>query len=82
MCFSAAADHDADVYRALYRWDLQLDPAADLEANTAVIGRARKTVEDSTEPPLDNDGIPTRDQLLEAIAATPGSHHQAASLDS
>ena len=77
-----AADHDADVYRALYRWDLQLDPAADLEANTAVIERARKTVEDSTEPPLDNDGIPTRDQLLEAIAATPGSRRQAASLDS
>ena len=23
-----AADHDADVYRAVYRWDLQLDPAA------------------------------------------------------
>lgn len=62
-----AADHDPDVYRAVYRWDLQLDPAKDLEMNTAVIARARKSVGDSTEPPLDTEGIPSRDQLLEAI---------------
>ncbi len=68
-----AADHDADVYRAVYRWDMQLDPAADLEANTAVIERAREIVGDSTEPPLDTDGIPTREQLLEAIAAGSGT---------
>jgi 2-polyprenyl-6-methoxyphenol hydroxylase-like FAD-dependent oxidoreductase len=64
-----AADHDAEVYRAVYRWDLQLDPAADLEANTMVIERARKTVGAATEPPLDTEGIPSREQLLESIAA-------------
>jgi hypothetical protein len=57
------------VYRAVYRWDLQLDPAADLEANTMVIERARKTVGAATEPPPDTEGIPSREQLLEAIAA-------------
>ncbi len=62
-----AADHDAEVYRAVYRWDLQLDPAANLELNAAVTERARKTVGDPTEPPLDTEGIPTRDQLLEAM---------------
>jgi 2-polyprenyl-6-methoxyphenol hydroxylase-like FAD-dependent oxidoreductase len=62
-----AADHDADVYRAVYRWDLQLDAAADLELNAAVVERARRTVGPFTEPPLDTDGIPTREQLLDAI---------------
>jgi 2-polyprenyl-6-methoxyphenol hydroxylase-like FAD-dependent oxidoreductase len=65
-----AADHNADVYRALYRWDLQLDPAGDLEKNTAVIEAARSAIGDSTEPPLDTDGIPTREQLREAITET------------
>ncbi len=68
-----AADHNADVYRAVYRWDLQLDPAGDLEKNTAVIEAARAAIGDSTEPPLDTDGIPTREQLLEAIAQSSGS---------
>jgi hypothetical protein len=77
-----AADHDADVYRAVYRWDLQLVPAADLEMNTAVIERARNAVGDSTEPPLDTEGIPTREQLLEAIAGNQGSRRRAASLGS
>ena len=63
-----AADHSADVYRALYRWDLQLDPAGDLEMNTAVIEAARRVNGDSIEPPLDTDGIPTREQLLDTIA--------------
>jgi 2-polyprenyl-6-methoxyphenol hydroxylase-like FAD-dependent oxidoreductase len=67
-----AADHDADVYRAVYRWDLQLDPANDLESNMAVIERARKSVGDSTEPPLDDEGIPSRAQLVEAIARESG----------
>jgi 2-polyprenyl-6-methoxyphenol hydroxylase-like FAD-dependent oxidoreductase len=75
----AAADHDADIYRAVYRWDLQLDRAADLELKAAVIERARKIVGDHTEPPLDTEGIPTRDQLLEAIAGSPGSRRRAAS---
>ena len=65
-----AADHDAEVYRAVYRWDLQLDSAADLEGNTGVIERARQFVGDSTEPPLDTGGIPTRNELLEAIKGT------------
>jgi glycine/D-amino acid oxidase-like deaminating enzyme len=64
-----AADHDAEVYRALYRWEVQLDPATDLEANTVVIERARQAAGDAAEPPLDTAGIPSREQLLEAIAA-------------
>jgi len=34
-----------------------------------VIERARKTVGAATEPPPDTEGIPSREQLLEAIAA-------------
>jgi len=77
-----AADHDAEVYRALYRWDLQLEPAANLERNAAVIERARQTVGDATEPPLDTEGIPTRDQLLEAIVGSTGSRRRTGSLGS
>jgi 2-polyprenyl-6-methoxyphenol hydroxylase-like FAD-dependent oxidoreductase len=64
-----AAYEDAEVYQAVQQWELQLDPAADLEANAAVIERARTAVGDTQEPPLDDDGIPTREQLLEAMAA-------------
>jgi 2-polyprenyl-6-methoxyphenol hydroxylase-like FAD-dependent oxidoreductase len=66
-----AADHNADVYRAVYRWDLQLDRAGDLERNTAVIDAARRAVGNTTEPPIDTDGIPTREELLDAIAGAP-----------
>jgi hypothetical protein len=77
-----AADHDADIYRAVYRWDLQLDPAGDLAMHAAVIERARNTVGDSTEPPLDTEGISTRDQLLEAITGNSGSRRRTVGLGS
>jgi 2-polyprenyl-6-methoxyphenol hydroxylase-like FAD-dependent oxidoreductase len=63
-----AADHDADVFRAVNRWELQLDPAGHLETDASVIERARAAVGDAAEPPLDDEGIPTREQLLEAMA--------------
>jgi 2-polyprenyl-6-methoxyphenol hydroxylase-like FAD-dependent oxidoreductase len=65
----AAADHDAEVYRATYRWELQLDSAADLEANPAVVERARAVLADTQGPPSDDEGSPRREQLLEAMAA-------------
>jgi 2-polyprenyl-6-methoxyphenol hydroxylase-like FAD-dependent oxidoreductase len=65
-----AADLDADVYRAFYRWELQLDPANHLEAQRDVVERARALLgsDATTEPALDTDGIPTREQLVEAMA--------------
>jgi len=63
-----AADHDADVFRAVNRWDLQLDPAGHLETDASVIERARAAVGDAAEPALDDEGIPTREQLLAAMA--------------
>jgi 2-polyprenyl-6-methoxyphenol hydroxylase-like FAD-dependent oxidoreductase len=66
-----AADHDADIFRAVWRWDLQLDPANHLETQHDLIERARTLLGDDahTEPPIDTDGIPSREQLLEAMAA-------------
>jgi 2-polyprenyl-6-methoxyphenol hydroxylase-like FAD-dependent oxidoreductase len=64
-----AADHDADVFRAVYRWELQLDPAGPMESDTALVERARAALGEIREPPVDAEGIPTRAQLLEAMAA-------------
>jgi hypothetical protein len=65
-----AADHDADIFRAVWRWDLQLDAANHLETQHDLIERARTLLGDDahTEPPIDTDGIPSREQLLEAMA--------------
>jgi 2-polyprenyl-6-methoxyphenol hydroxylase-like FAD-dependent oxidoreductase len=64
-----AADHDADVFRAVHRWELQLDPAGQVVLDTALVERARAALGDIQEPPVDDEGIPTREQLLEAMAA-------------
>jgi hypothetical protein len=64
-----AADHDADVFRAVHRWELQLDPAGQVVLDTALVERARAALGDIQEPPVDDEGIPTRGQLLEAMAA-------------
>jgi 2-polyprenyl-6-methoxyphenol hydroxylase-like FAD-dependent oxidoreductase len=63
-----AADEDAEVYRAVYRWDLQLDPACRLEANLDVIDRARAAAAGAGSS-LDAGDIPTRAELLEAMDA-------------
>ena len=65
------ADQDADIFRAVYRWDLQLDPANHLETQQDLIERARTLLGDDAhiEPPIDSDGIPSRELLLEAMAA-------------
>jgi 2-polyprenyl-6-methoxyphenol hydroxylase-like FAD-dependent oxidoreductase len=66
-----AAERDADIFRAVFRWDLQLDPADHLETQSELIERARGLLGDdaTTQPPPDIDGIPNREQVLEAMAA-------------
>lgn len=63
-----AADHDAEVFRAVQRWDMQLDLAAGLEADASISERARAAVGETAEPPIDDEGIPSREQLLAAMA--------------
>jgi 2-polyprenyl-6-methoxyphenol hydroxylase-like FAD-dependent oxidoreductase len=68
-----AAEEDPDVYRALTRWELQLDPVDALAENTAVIERALALAA-ARESEEDGTPTPTRDALLELIAdATSGS---------
>jgi 2-polyprenyl-6-methoxyphenol hydroxylase-like FAD-dependent oxidoreductase len=68
-----AAEEDPDVYRAVTRWDLQLDPVGALAENTAVLRRARALAA-ARESESVGTPTPTRDALLELIArATSGS---------
>jgi hypothetical protein len=63
-----AADEDADVYRAVTRWEMQLDPADALLCNTAIVERARALA--ATRPPSPPSATgPSRESLLELIAA-------------
>jgi 2-polyprenyl-6-methoxyphenol hydroxylase-like FAD-dependent oxidoreductase len=62
-----AAEEDADVYRAVTRWDLQLDPVSALAENTAVLQRALALAV-TREPESVATPTPTRDTLLELIA--------------
>jgi 2-polyprenyl-6-methoxyphenol hydroxylase-like FAD-dependent oxidoreductase len=63
-----AADEDPDVYRAVTRWELQLDHVDALAANTGVLDRARAlaAVRESQPEPTPT---PTRETLLEITAA-------------
>ncbi len=63
-----AADEDPDVYRAVTRWENQLDPADALLRNTAVIDRARALAA-TRRPQPTSAAAPTRERLLELIAA-------------
>jgi 2-polyprenyl-6-methoxyphenol hydroxylase-like FAD-dependent oxidoreductase len=63
-----AADEDPEVFRAVTRWDLQLDPVGALAENAAVVDRARALAA-SREPRAEAQATPTRDTLLELIAA-------------
>ena len=61
-----AAEEDPDVYRAVTRWDLQLDSVGALVENTAVLQRARALAAER-EPLREATRVPTRDALLELI---------------
>jgi 2-polyprenyl-6-methoxyphenol hydroxylase-like FAD-dependent oxidoreductase len=63
-----AADEDADVHRAVARWENQLDPVDALLQNSAVIERARMLAASRKRPPP-SAPEPTRERLLELIAA-------------
>jgi hypothetical protein len=69
-----ASQEDADVFRAVTRWEQQLDRADALDSNQAIIHRA-KSIRDGA-PPLapTTDNLPTRDELttiLRRTVATP-----------
>jgi flavin-dependent dehydrogenase len=65
-----AANEDANVYRAVARWENQLDPVAALLQNTPIIERARALAAARRPQPPSAAG-PTRERLLELIAAPP-----------
>jgi 2-polyprenyl-6-methoxyphenol hydroxylase-like FAD-dependent oxidoreductase len=58
-----ASRYDAEVYRAVNRWELQLDPADSLDSNAIIAERASLVEHPATE----EDPFPTRDQLLSVI---------------
>jgi hypothetical protein len=63
-----AADHDAEVFRAVMRWDLQLDPVDTIYANHELVERARAVM--ATNPkPDEKPSRPGRDDLLEIAGA-------------
>ena len=63
-----AADHDAEVFRAVRRWYLQLDPVDAIYANHGVVERARAVM--ATNPrAADTPSRPGRDDLLEIAGA-------------
>ena len=61
-----ATKHDAVVYRAVARWELQLDPAGAIADNHEIIQRAQSI---ANQPPGEPDGFPSRDELVAAIRA-------------
>jgi 2-polyprenyl-6-methoxyphenol hydroxylase-like FAD-dependent oxidoreductase len=63
-----AADHDAEVFRAVMRWYLQLDPVGAIYANHVVVERARAVM--ATNPQAAKKSArPGRDDLLEIAGA-------------
>jgi len=63
-----AADHEAEVYRAVMRWDLQLDPVDAIYADHGVVERARAVM--ATNPKAaEKPSRPGRDDLLEIAGA-------------
>jgi 2-polyprenyl-6-methoxyphenol hydroxylase-like FAD-dependent oxidoreductase len=59
-----ATKRDNVVYRAVMRWELQLDPANALADNHEVIQRARSI---TAQPFDESDGFPSREELVVAI---------------
>jgi hypothetical protein len=63
-----AADHDAEVFRAVMRWYLQLDPVDAIYADHEVVERARAVM--AANPLAANKpSRPGRDDLLEIAGA-------------
>jgi 2-polyprenyl-6-methoxyphenol hydroxylase-like FAD-dependent oxidoreductase len=62
-----AAEEDPEVFRAVMRWELQLDPVGALADNSAVLGRAR-AVAARGRPERGGPVEPTRDTVLELIS--------------
>jgi 2-polyprenyl-6-methoxyphenol hydroxylase-like FAD-dependent oxidoreductase len=67
-----AAGADADIHRAVMRWELQLDGVDALARNTAVLERARMVAARRPAGGSDTTGTPSRDDLLAIIAAGAG----------
>jgi len=64
-----AAEEDAEVFRAVMRADMQLDPVGALAHNTPVIDRARARKAARAQPPASTPAPgPAREHLLELIA--------------
>jgi 2-polyprenyl-6-methoxyphenol hydroxylase-like FAD-dependent oxidoreductase len=67
-----AAQEDADIHRAVMRWELQLDPVGALAGNTAVLERARVLAADRPAVGPGTTAMPTRDELLHIITGGSG----------
>jgi hypothetical protein len=61
-----AANEDPDIFRAVMRRELQLDPMSALAENTAVLDRARSLAAVRERKPKDSSA-PTREDLLELM---------------
>jgi hypothetical protein len=68
-----AADADADIHRAVMRWELQLDGVDALARNTTVLERARAIAAGRPAVGAETTVAPTRDELLAIIAAGAGA---------
>jgi hypothetical protein len=62
-----AAQHDPDVFRAVMRWEMQLDPVDDIRRDPSLAARAQRAL-DAAPPAVDEVELPTRDELV-AITA-------------
>ncbi len=63
-----AADDDPEIFRAVLRWEMQLDPVGALAQNTAVLDRARQLA--AARQTTDRVSTPAREVLLDIIAGT------------
>lgn len=64
-----AADHDAEIYRAVARWELQLAPADALAASDVLADRARAVLAAHPEPATEAYHHPPRDELVARMQA-------------
>jgi 2-polyprenyl-6-methoxyphenol hydroxylase-like FAD-dependent oxidoreductase len=62
-----AADHDPEVFRAVSRWDLQLDPVGAIDGDAELVSRARAAI-DAAAPGDNGPHIPGRDELAATMA--------------
>ena len=63
-----AAEHDPDVFRAVMRWEMQLDPVDDIPQTPRSAARAQRAL-DAAKPAVDEVSLPKRDDLVQMIAA-------------